>query len=35
MIHGKLRRASLSAGSDHCLNDITELVSVLPSLQPV
>jgi len=28
-------RASPSAGSDHCLNDITELVSVLPSLQPV
>ncbi|PWE58393.1 haloacid dehalogenase [Metarhizobium album] len=35
VLTGTGSRASLSAGSDHCLNDITELVSVLPSLQPV
>ena len=35
VLTGTGSRASLSAGSDHCLNDITELMSVLPSLQPV
>lgn len=35
VLTGTGSRASLSAGSDHCLNDITELESVLPNLQTV
>ena len=33
VLTGTGSRASLSAASDHCLNDITELESVLPALE--
>jgi phosphoglycolate phosphatase len=34
VLTGTGSRETLMAASDHCLNDITELEGLLPSLQP-